>query len=169
MISFTVIRRGRRSPATVDDGVPSCASLVKQQPRSLGRSRRLAFGQALSFAAALPAVAFQATKNPTKLIANGGARRGPDYRTCRVASGHHRTSRAPPRGEAWIWPSRIFSRESRAGRRLARDDRRHDDAVGDPGLRRRRPRHRFQCRVHGPRPLLVSNKPVRATGAGAAL
>ena len=66
------------SPATVDDGVPSCASLVKQQPRSLGRSRRLAFGQTPSFAAALPEVAFQATKNPTKLVANGGARWGPD-------------------------------------------------------------------------------------------
>jgi hypothetical protein len=83
-------------------------------------------------------------KKPHQAGRQGRSSVGSRLRTCRVASGHHRTSRAPSLGKAWIMPSPIFSRESRAGRRRVRDDRRHGDAAGDPGLRRRRPWHRCQ-------------------------
>ena len=75
---FAVIRRGRRRPPPSTTAFLKSASLVKQQSRSLGRPRCPAAGQAPSFAIALPEVAFRATKNPTKLVAKGGARWGPD-------------------------------------------------------------------------------------------
>ena len=132
------------SPTTVDDGVLkvrfTCQTAVEiAWPISTPGCRP---GSSVRRCTTCSCVS--SNKKPHQAGRQGRSSVGSRLRTCRVASGHHRTLRAPSRGEAWIEPSRMFSRESGARRRFARDDRRHGDAVGDRGLHRCRPQHRCQ-------------------------